>query len=174
MGTTSKGDTLLLQDGSADSNNNDESEGNPNIAAFRKAVLGAPRGLPLELDFQYEMRQDHYHIQSVWDEWFGQGDFDPILDSDVQCYRGGVGELENKFKNKWRPAYNNAKNKQLSRCKNIVGCILIISQKTQKDTDDVLRYVDTQLKSLLITQVTPMLKYLQRNKEEIITTLTQD
>ena len=173
MGTTSKGDTMLLQDGSADSNSNDESEPNPNIAAFRKAVQ-KPSGLPLELDFQYEMRQDHYHIQSVWDEWFGQGDFDPILDSDVQCYRGGVGELENKFKNKWRPAYNNAKNKQLSRCKNIVGCILIISQKTQKDTDDVLRYVDTQLKSLLITQVTPMLKYLQRNKEEIITTLTQD
>ena len=155
-----------------DNSNDDGCVMNANIEAFRQ-VVREPSNLPDGLDFQYEIRVDHRTVTSVWNEWFGEGDFEPLLNNGMNYYRGGISALEKKYHNTWRPTYNGSQNKHLSRCKNIVKCLSLICEKTLQEKDLVLRYVDSKLYELNVSKITPMLKYLQQNKEEIIISLLQ-
>ena len=71
-------------------------------------------------------------IQSIYDEWYGQGIFEG------QPVEGGVDALETKYKSKWRKHFTNSQNLQFSRMKTIVKAVNCAAESRETNVEDVI------------------------------------
>ena len=96
--------------------------------------------------FKYTMCGEKTGIIDVWGEWYGLNYY--CSEINENCGKGGVQELEKKYKSNWRTDYCMAQKKHLLRCKNIVRIIGFISHVSGEEESKVLLHVDAHLRNL--------------------------
>jgi hypothetical protein len=74
----------------------------------------------------------HHSIQSLFDEWYGLGDF---LDKPVV---GGIAALETRYKSKWHNHFSASEKKHLSRSQMVIRAILTTVENTKETLDTVM------------------------------------
>lgn len=93
----------------------------------------------------YEMCKNHPSFRSIYNEWFGIGEFSCQISSNVPF--GGIDALEKKTKGLWRKGWNTADQKRFSRTIWFLG-ELIKDGTPQEEAIDFLERVYQAKKSL--------------------------
>ena len=118
----------------------------------------------------YDFYENHTSAKSMWDEWYGLGQF-----SDTEIYyEGGIANLNNKFKNKWKKNYSNSKKRRFSTLNGATKEIRELVNSSEDTSVVVIEKLDKHMSEAKKTnkrikiQPSMIVKYIKDNKEEIL------